>query len=233
MRRGRVEVLIGAVVFMILMLSAGPAAAGDRYTPEQEIVDKAKLTFEKFATDPSIGWGRIQGQNAKGILIVPQLLKGALLFGFEGGTGVFLARDERTGEWSEPAFYKVRTGSFGLQIGAESSEMVFLVMTTKGVESFFTSSFRLGGDVSVALGPVGGGASGQTSLTMSFDMIAYTSDQGAYAGISAEGSAVIAREKWNQTYYGRGTRPTDILVKRSVANFGADSLVEAVSKAMQ
>ena len=233
MRRGQSGFSIGAVILMVLVLSAAPAVAGGGYSPQQEIVDKAKLTFEKFATDPSIGWTRIQAENAKGILIVPQLLKGAFIFGFEGGTGVFLARDEKTGEWSEPAFYKVRTGSFGLQIGAESSEMVFLVMSTKGVESFYTSSFRLGGDVSVALGPVGAGASGQTSLTLSFDMLAYTTDQGAYAGISAEGSAVIARGKWNQAYYGRGTRPTDILVKRSVSNPGAEGLRAAVSEAMQ
>lgn len=233
MRRGPSGFSIGAVILMTLMLSAGPAFAGEGYSPQQEIVDKAKLTFEKFTTDPSIGWTRIQAENAKGILIVPQLLKGALIFGFEGGTGVFLARDEKTGEWSEPAFYKIRTGSFGLQIGAESSQMIFLVMTTKGVESFYTSSFRLGGDVSVALGPVGGGAKGQTSLTLSFDMLAYTSDQGAYAGISAEGSAVIAREKWNEAYYGRGTRPTDILVTRRVSNPGSEGLRAALSEAMR
>ena len=146
-------------------------------------------------------------RDAKAILIVPQLLKGALLVGFEGGTGVLLVRDERTGEWSQPAFYKLRTGSVGLQIGAESSDMVFLVMTTKGVESFYSSSFRLGGDVSVALGSMGAGAKGQTSLTFSFDMLAYTSNQGVYAGISAEGAAVITRAKWNEGTTKEGPDP--------------------------
>jgi lipid-binding SYLF domain-containing protein len=111
--------------------------------------------------------------------------------------------------------------------------MVFLVMTTKGVESFYTSSFRLGGDVSVALGPVGAGAKGQTSLTFSFDMLAYTSNQGVYAGISAEGAAVIARAKWNERYYETGTRPTDILVKQTVSNPGSDDLRAALAEAMQ
>ena len=109
--------------------------------------------LDKYAANANIGWSPTHARCAKAILIVPQLLKGALILGFEGGTGVLLVRDEKTGAWSQPAFYKLRTGSLGLQIGAESSDMVFLVMTTKGVESFYTSSFRLGGDASVAPDP--------------------------------------------------------------------------------
>lgn len=224
---------IGAAALVFVMLGATLAIAGEEYSNQQQLVEKATLTLEKYAANSDIGWTPTQARYAKAILIVPQLLKGALLFGFEGGTGVLLVRDEETGEWSQPAFYKLRTGSFGLQIGAQSSDMVFLVMTTKGVESFYSSSFRLGGDVSVALGPVGAGAKGQTSLTFSFDMLAYTSNQGVYAGISAEGAAVITRAKWNEAYYEGGTRPTDILVKRTVSNPGSDELREALADAMQ
>jgi lipid-binding SYLF domain-containing protein len=224
---------IGAVALVLAVVTALPAASGEGYSKQQEVVDKAKLTLEKFAANPDFGWTPTQAKYAKAILIVPQLLKGAFLFGFEGGTGVLLVRDEVTGEWGQPAFYKLRTGSFGLQIGAQSSDMVFLVMTIKGVESFYHSSFRLGGDVSIALGPIGAGAKGQTSLTFSFDMLAYTTDQGVFAGISAEGAGVITRPKWNEVYYGAGTRPTDILVTRTVSNPGSDSLREALAEAMQ
>ena len=233
MRRNCPGRSIGAVALVFVMLGATLAIAGEEYSNQQQLVEKATLTLEKYAANSDIGWTPTQARYAKAILIVPQLLKGALLFGFEGGTGVLLVRDEETGEWSQPAFYKLRTGSFGLQIGAQSSDMVFLVMTTKGVESFYSSSFRLGGDVSVALGPLGAGAKGQTSLTFSFDMLAYTSNQGVYAGISAEGAAVITRAKWNEAYYEGGTRPTDILVKRTVSNPGSDELREALADAMQ
>jgi len=81
--------------------------------------------------------------------------------------------------------------------------------------------------------PVGADAKGQTSLTFSFDMIAYTSDQGLYAGISAEGAGVITRAKWNEMYYERGTRPTDILVKHTVSNPGSEKLRAALAGAMQ
>jgi len=221
MRRYCPGLSIGAAALVFVMLAATLAIAGEEYSNQQQLVEKAKMTLEKFAANPNIGWTPTQARYAKAILIVPQLLKGAFLFGFEGGTGV------------QPAFYKLRTGSFGLQIGAESSDMVFLVMTQKGVESFYSSSFRLGGDVSVALGPVGAGAKGQTSLTFSFDMLAYTSNQGVYAGISAEGAAVITRAKWNERYYERGTRPTDILVKQTVSNPGSEKLRAALVDAMQ
>jgi len=224
---------ISTAALVLVMLAATPAIAGEGYSKQQQLVEKAQLTLEKFAASPNIGWTPTQARYAKAILIVPQLLKGAFLFGFEGGTGILLVRDEETGEWSQPAFYKLRTGSFGLQIGAQSSDMVFLVMTTKGVESFYSSSFRLGGDVSIALGPVGAGAKGQTSLTFSFDMLAYTSDQGVFAGISAEGAGVITRAKWNEAYYERGTRPTDILVKQTVSNPGSEKLRAALADTMQ
>jgi lipid-binding SYLF domain-containing protein len=224
---------VGAFVFLLVMPALSPAAAVEGYSKQQQLVDRATLTLEKFAADPTIRWTSTQARYAKAILIVPQLLKGACIFGFEGGTGVLLVRDEKTGEWSQPAFYKLRTGSFGLQIGAESSDMVFLVMTVRGVESFYTSSFRLGGDASVALGSIGAGVKGQTSLTFSFDMLAYTTDQGVYAGISAEGSGVITRPNWNELYYGKGTRPTDILVTHTVSNPGSERLRTAVAEAMQ
>ncbi len=234
MRKLRGTFPTGTMIMVLTLIAvANPAVAGEGYSKQQQVVDKAKLTLEKFAADPAIGWTQVQARYAKAIFIVPQLLKGALLFGFEGGTGVLLVRDEETGEWSQPAFYKMRTGSFGLQIGAESSEMVFLVMTTKGVESFYTSSFRIGGDASVAFGPAGVGAKGQTSLTFGFDMVAYTADQGLFAGISAEGAGVISRAKWNESYYGRGTRPTDILLKRTVSNPGTEELREAVANALK
>ena len=233
MRRIHRAFAVAAIILMLIAASSGPAFADGPYSKQQQVVDKARLTLEKFAANPNIGWTPTQARYAKAILIVPQLLKGAFLFGFEGGTGVLLVRDEETGEWSQPAFYKLRTGSFGLQIGAQASDMVFLVMTTKGVESFYSSSFRLGGDVSIALGPVGAGAKGQTSLTFSFDMLAYTSDQGVFAGISAEGAGVITRAKWNEAYYERGTRPTDIILKKTVSNPGSEDLRASLAEVMQ
>jgi len=165
-------------------------------------------------------------------MIVPQLLRGAFIFGGAGGSGVFLMRDAKTGKWSQPAFYTMGSASFGLQIGADSSEIVLLVMTTQGAETFLTTSFKLGGDVSVAAGPVGAGAKGQTTF-QSADILSYSLAKGVFAGVSLEGAGVAVSKGSNEAYYGEGTRPTDILVTHEATNAKAADLVATVSKAMQ
>ncbi len=224
-------VLASALVFLFLAFAAGPAI-GQEYSEQQQMIDKAKMTFEKFVADPSVGWGPKQAANVKGLLIVPQLLRGALIFGGAGGGGVFLMRDAKTGKWSEPAFYTMGSASFGLQIGADSSEIVLLVLTTQGAETFLTTSFKLGGDVSVAAGPVGAGAKGQTTF-QSADILSYSLAKGIFAGVSLEGAGVAVSKGSNEAYYGEGTRPTDILVTRKATNPRSADLVAAVAKAMQ
>jgi SH3 domain-containing YSC84-like protein 1 len=223
--------LLSVLALIFLVYASGPAT-GQEYSKQQQMIDQAKMTFQKFLADPNVGWGPQQAKNVKGILIVPQLLRGAFIFGGAGGSGVFLARDAKTGVWSDPAFYTMGSASFGLQIGADSSEIVLLVMTTQGVETFLTSSFKLGGDVSVAAGPVGAGAKGQTTF-QSADILAYSLAKGVFAGISLEGAGVAVSKGSNEAYYGEGTRTTDILVTRSAKNPKAAELVAAVVKAMQ
>jgi len=223
--------LASVLVFLFLVVAAGPVT-GQEYSKQQQMVDKAKMTFEKFIADPNVGWGPKQAARVKGVMIVPQLLRGAFIFGGAGGSGVFLMRDAKTGKWSEPAFYTMGSASFGLQIGADSSEIVLLVMTTQGAETFLSTSFKLGGDVSVAAGPVGAGAKGQTTF-QSADILSYSLAKGVFAGISLEGAGVSVSKGSNEAYYGKGTRPTDILVTHEAKNPKAAELVAAVSKAMQ
>jgi len=233
-KRGRridLVVLASALVFLFLAYASGPAT-GQEYSKQQQMVDKAKMTFDKFVADPNVGWGPNQAKNVKGVMIVPQLLRGAFIFGGAGGSGVFFMRDAKTGKWSDPAFYTMGSASFGFQIGADSSEIVLLVMTTQGAETFLTTSFKLGGDVSVAAGPVGAGAKGQTTF-QSADILAYSLAKGIFAGISLEGAGVAVSKGSNQAYYGKETRPTDILVTRKAKNPKAADLVAAVAKAMQ
>ena len=219
------------LVFLFFAFAAGPAT-GQAYSKQQALVEKALLTFQQFVADPNVGWGPNQAKNVKGILIVPQLLRGAFIFGGAGGSGVYLMRDAKTGQWSDPAFYTMGSASFGLQIGADASQIVLLVLTTQGAETFLSTSFKLGGDVSIAAGPVGAGAKGQTTF-QSADILSYSLSKGVFAGISLEGVGVAVSKGSNQAYYGKGTRPTDILVTHTAKNPKAKALVEAVAKAMK
>src|SRR5439155_20813492 len=155
------------LIAVLLSFSAIPAKAEDPASAEaQELVNKARLSFQSLLRDPNMTWFRDHLKDAKGVLIVPQLLKAAFFVGGSGGSGVLLARNEKTREWSEPAFYTLGSGRVGLQFGAEASEVVLLVMTPRGVEALRTSTLKLGGDVAVASGPVGGGVQGaQASLS--------------------------------------------------------------------
>jgi lipid-binding SYLF domain-containing protein len=217
------------LVAVLLFVFALPAKAADSVDAE-ELVNKATISFESLVKDPNMQWLRDHLKDAKGILIVPQLLKAAFFFGGSGGSGVFLARDEKTGEWSYPAFYTLGSGSFGLQFGAEASEVALLAMTQRGVKAMFDSSFKLGADVSVAVGPVGGGVEGATA-NLSADILSFARSKGAFAGISLEGAVIATRDSLNSAYYGREVQALDILVKRDVRNNQAAGLRAAVSKA--
>ena len=204
---------------LLLVLPVIPAQFLFASDVEQEnLVDQSRMTLRNFLADSNMGWFRDHIKDARGIFIVPQLLKGAFFFGAEGGSGVFLVKDEKTGEWSEPAFYTMGAGSFGFQFGAQASEVILLAMSQRGVESMLSSTFKLGGDVSVAVGPVGGGIEGSTAMNLSADLLSFARAKGLFGGISLEGAIIATRDEWNRDYYRKVVRPIDILVKQAVTN---------------
>ena len=220
-------VAFGAILAAILLVAAAPGAMAAGEEDAQGIVDKARVAFGGFMRDDNYGWMRDHLKDAKGVLIYPQVLKAGFIFGGSGGTGVLLSRDGKTGEWSNPAFYTMGSASIGLQIGGESAEVVLLVMSQKGMDSLLTSKFKLGGDASVALGPVGGGA--QSDITT--DFLSFSRSQGLYAGVNLDGSYLSVRDSLNRAYYGKEVSPIDIIVRHSVSNRGAIPLREELKKA--
>lgn len=220
------RVIIGLTVATIFFLSALPAGADD--LKPQILVDQALVTLNNFTQRSDMEWFTEHLKDAKGVFIVPQLLKAGFIFGGSGGRGVVLVRDEKTGKWSEPAFYSIGSVSFGLQIGGESSQLIMQIRTQRGLESLYGTSFKLGGDTSVALGPVGAGASGKG---VTADLLSFSLAQGAFAGIALDGSVVKVNDDFNKGYYGKSVRPTGILVKKDVSNPGSNKLREALSKA--
>ena len=223
--------LMAAVLFgTMIALSAMSASAADPLE-QQQLVDKAKMTIEAFAADPSVGPAtrELKGE-AKALFIVPQFLRGALVFGGAGGSGVLLVRDEKTKQWSEPAFYTIGSASFGLQIGGDVSEMIFVVRSQKGLEEFYRTDFKLGADVSMAVGPVGEGGSAKG---ITADMVSYAKKKGVFAGIAVDGSVIAVSDDSNAAYFGKPVRPTDIIVKQDVSNPKSADLRNAAAKLMQ
>jgi lipid-binding SYLF domain-containing protein len=228
-RLGTMVIAILAAGMLLASYSSAMASDKDR---AQLLVDRARITLSDFMSDPNYIWLHENIRHAKGVLIFPQVIKGGFMWGGSGGTGVFLVRDGRTGNWSEPAFYTLGSVTFGLQIGGEASEVIMLAMTQKAIDSMLSSSFKLGGEASVALGPVGGGAKAQADLpSVTADFLTFAKAKGLYAGLNLEGAVIAVRDGLNATYCGRDVRPADIIVKRDCSNRGADQLREALRKA--
>jgi lipid-binding SYLF domain-containing protein len=215
---------------MLAMFSAAAALSADA-PAQQQLVDKAQLTLEAFASDGQLKDTFKQlSKEARALFIIPQFLRGAFIFGGAGGSGVLIARDENSGKWGDPVFYNIGSASFGAQIGADVSEMVLVVRTRKGLEEFFTNDFKLGANAGMATGPVGAGMSAQG---LAADIISYARQKGAFAGMAVDGAFVSVSNDSNQAYYGKPVRPTDILVKKEIGNPKSLQLRAAADKLMK
>ncbi len=193
--------------------------AGASATDAQALVQKSSAVFQSFKADSNMTWFHNHVGQARALFIVPQMLRGGFIVGGSGGSGVLLARDTKTGQWSYPAFYTMGSVSLGLQIGADASEIILMVMTEKGLNAMLSTEFKLGADVAVAAGPVGASAKAQTA-----DVLAFGRSKGAFGGVSIEGSVISPRDKWNSAYYGKPVGTVDILVRHTVTNPQADQL---------
>jgi SH3 domain-containing YSC84-like protein 1 len=214
--------IVGVALLLVL---AGPARGSD-LSDAEATVDRAKATFNSFMADDNFTWLHEHVPKAKALLIYPQIFKAGFFIGGSGGTGVLVVQDGTTHQWSGPAFYTVGAVTFGLQIGAEASEVVVLVMTERALDSLLSSSLKLGGSISLAVGPVGAGAKGDLPA----DLIAFSRTKGLYGGLNLEGSLIDVRQSLNRAYYGTAVSPVDILIKKSVRNPGAAPLLGALEK---
>jgi len=194
---------------------------------QQTLVNKADTTFSNFLRDPDMTWLQQNLGRAKAVMIAPEIVKAGFIVGGSGGRAVVLARDA-AGKWVGPAFYTLATASVGFQAGVAVSEAVTLVMTEKGLNSLLATSVKLGGDASVAAGPVGAGAKSDVVA----DFVTFSRAKGVYGGLNLDGTVITATNEWNEKYYSK--KPLlapDILVRVAAKNKGADKLVADVSRA--
>ncbi|HOL49178.1 MAG TPA: lipid-binding SYLF domain-containing protein [bacterium] len=168
-------------------------------------------------------------EKCRGIIIMKQY-KAGFIFGIKGGYGIAMAKDEKTGEWSPPAFVKSGEGSYGVQIGGQAVDSVLLIMNKDGMEMLMKTKFKLGVDGSVAAGPVGRDASAK--LGPGTAVLVYSRARGLYAGATIEGGLIINDDKANEQFYGiKGITVQDILFTNTVEMpDSARPLVDALKK---
>jgi lipid-binding SYLF domain-containing protein len=162
--------------------------------------------------------------KAKAVLVYPQIIEGGFIIGGSGGTGVLLVRDEKSGNFSAPAFYSMGGISLGFLAGGQAAEVMLLINSQKALDSMLSTKVKLGGNASYAVGPKGAGQ----GSTLNADIISYSKAKGAYASMALDGQVIDVRESLNAAYYGKPASPVDILVKNSVSNPGAAPLQAAL-----
>ncbi len=197
---------------------------------QQLLVDKARIVVDKFAADANLESFRTYLKLAKAVLIVPELYKAAWFIGGSGGRGALMVRNREAGEWIGPTFYTTSSVSFGVQIGGEKSEVVILVMTQKGVNSLYAESIKLGGEVSVAAGPIGAGIQGAAAPGFSVDYITFSLSKGAFLGLSLDGAVISENSDGNAAYYEKALKSEEI-IKKGVINPNSNKLREALGNA--
>lgn len=216
------------ILTVIVLLLAIVPTAGWAQARQQKVVDNAVRALDNLATDQNFGAFRRQIVNAKAVLIVPELVKAGFILGGETGTGLLLVK-QNDGSWSYPAFYDLYAGSLGLQIGIQTSEVVFLVMTDAGLASIRDDNIKLGADASVAVGPIGAGVEASKTINLA-DIYAYSKSMGLFGGGAFEGAVIEPATDANIVYYGPGATTQGILMDQQFSNAGADQLRTNLSR---
>ena len=210
--------LIAASIISDLDRADASEAAEDSDARQQVLVDRASVTLADFLNDDRMTYLKNNIKYAKGVLITPSLIKAAFWVGGSGGRAILMVRDPKTNQWSGPVFYTIGGGSLGLQFGASSSEVIMVVMTQPGLESLYATNFKIGGNVSVAAGPVGIGAEGATAPNLSADFLSFARSKGAFIGVALDGAVIKVSDDYNQAYYGKRIRPIDVFMHKNVFN---------------
>ena len=217
--------LIGTVV---LALAAGSAVAGDLSTKEVNRVREAATVLQEIHALPDKDVPQELWEKAECVIVVPGLKKAAFVIGGEYGKGLMSCRHD--GEWGAPVFMEVGKGSWGLQIGAQSIDLVLLVMNKSGVEKMLRNKVTLGAEASIAGGPVGRDARAATDAQMKAEILSYSRTQGLFAGVNLSGGVVKPDIDDNTDLYGPNVPARDVVLGTTVK---APAATEPFMKALK
>lgn len=196
-----------AAALATAMIAAPAALASD----QTQLLARANHTVDHLKSDPAFSVAAGMIHRAKAVLIVPRLVKGGFIFGAEGGDGVLLKRNGR--KWSSPAFYSLASASFGLQIGLEQAELVFIIMSDRALQGIQRSEFKLGAGAGITVVTLSSGAEGATT-GRGGDIVVWSSGTGAYGGLTFNGSVIKSQDDWNSDFYGHDATVSGILANK-------------------
>jgi len=169
-------------------------------------------------------------EKAECAVIVPGLKKGAFIVGGKFGRGFVICRNSNRVGWGSPAAIRVEGGSVGFQIGGAETDVIMLVMNRRGADRLLSSKFTLGGEASVAAGPVGRDTQAQTDATMRAEMLSWSKQRGAFAGVALQGATLREDLDVNRALYGKTMTNREIVEKAPPAPKAAAALLEELNR---
>ncbi len=190
----------------------------------QATVDRAALSVEDIFGNSS--QRAVLGANlnkARAVMVCPAMFRVSIGFGGAHGSCVLLARDAR-GSWSDPAFYKLSTASMGVQFGVQSSQILFFIMTDRGLQALLDSQLQLGSNAGASFANMSTAVASANAGASNTDILVAQRSQGVFAGAALGGSKLTVNSDVNREYYGQTVGPEDIVVTMRVNNPGADPL---------
>ena len=188
-----------ALLTLALALAFGSGTASADSKTDKKLQDCRKV-FESFTdlSEQSVPTWMLE--RAFGIVVIPQVIKGAVMFGGRGGRGCMAVRNP-DGNWSNPVFVQLGGGSWGFQFGVQSSDVVLVLMSRQSVEGISGGKVTLGADASVAAGPLGRSASANTDATFKAQVLSYSRSEGLFFGLALDGSVISVDQKYNWIAY--------------------------------
>ncbi len=213
-----------------LVLSACSALEPDPPLQAVHVVQQAKTTIDRFKGINTLKEFAVHLNDAKALVILPNVVKAGFIGAGEGGTGVLV---KRTGAnaWGYPAFYTLGAASVGFQAGVQSTEVVLILLNDKAVNAIIENQGKFGADAGLTVAVFGVGVEGSTTTNAGADILAFANARGGlFAGLSLEGAALIRRKDLNEAYYGAGATPQTIVLQGANRNPDADGLRASLAK---
>jgi SH3 domain-containing YSC84-like protein 1 len=206
-----------SMLFVVLAVLSSSTSAADQEKDENRLENSGTVLKEILDVRDDIPQDLLD--KADCVVVFPSVLKAAFIFGGSYGRGAMSCRkgEDFRGSWGAPTMMALEGGSFGLQIGGEATDFVLLVMNERGASAILASKVKLGGDASVAAGPVGRTTSAETDATLRADILSYSRARGAFVGVSLEGSTVRPDNGANEQIYGRDVSAREVVLSGHVA----------------
>jgi len=190
--------IIALLTLALALAFGGSTAFADSRTDKK--LEDCRKVFESFTdlTEQSVPTWMLE--RAYGIVVIPQVIKGAVMFGGRGGRGCMAVRNP-DGNWSNPVFVTLGGGSWGFQFGVQASDVVLVLMSRQSIEGISGGKVTLGADASVAAGPLGRSAAASTDANFKAQVLSYSRSEGLFFGVALDGSAISVDTKFNRIAY--------------------------------